>query len=42
MLYIKYNAQLVDLFYSDGRVVYVFNKKDTCELYQKWKNHELY
>lgn len=40
-LYIKHGAKLVDLFYSNDIVIYVFYKKDTWELYQKWKDHTL-
>lgn len=42
-LYLKHHAKLADVFYSemDDRVVFVFWRKDTKELYQKWKSHEL-
>jgi hypothetical protein len=42
-LYIKHGAKLVDLFYSDDdkRVIYVFWKKDTFELYKKWNARTL-
>lgn len=42
-LYLKHHARLADIFYSemDDRVVYVFWKHDTKELYKKWKQHEL-
>lgn len=42
-LYLKHNAKLADIFYSgmDDRVVFVFWKNGTKELYKKWKNHEL-
>lgn len=42
-LYLKHHARLVDVFYSemDDRVVFVFWRKDTKDLYQKWKKHEL-
>ena len=42
-LYLKHHARLADVFYSemDDRVVFVFWRKDTKELYQKWKRHEL-
>lgn len=42
-LYLKHHAKLADVFYSemDDRVVFVFWRKDTKELYRKWKSHEL-
>jgi len=42
-LYLKHHAKLVDVFYSemDDRVVFVFWRKDTKELYKKWKSHKL-
>lgn len=42
-LYLKHHAKLADVFYSemDDRVVFVFWRKDTKELYKKWKSHEL-
>lgn len=42
-LYLKHHAKLADVFYSemDDRVVFVFWRKDTKELYKKWKAHEL-
>jgi len=41
-LYIKHGAKLADIFYSDDRVIYVFFKNATKELYRKWLAHELY
>lgn len=41
-LYIKHGAKLADLFYSDDRVIYVFFKNGTRELYRKWLAHELF
>lgn len=42
-LYLKHNAKLADIFYSemDDRVVFVFWRNGSKELYQKWKQHEL-
>lgn len=42
-LYLKHHAKLADVFYSemDDRVVFVFWRKDTKELYKKWKSHKL-
>ncbi len=42
-LYLKHNAKLADIFYSDmdDRIVFVFWKNGTKDLYRKWKNHEL-
>lgn len=42
-LYLKHHAKLADVFYSemDDRVVFVFWRRDTKELYKKWKSHEL-
>ena len=42
-LYLKHHAKLADIFYSevDDRVVYVFWRNKTKELYKKWKIHEL-
>ena len=42
-LYLKHHAKLADVFYSnmDDRVVFVFWKKNTKDLYRKWKEHKL-
>ncbi len=43
-LYMKYHANLVDIFYSeyDDRIVFVFARDNTTfELYKKWKAHTL-
>lgn len=40
-LYIKHGAKLADLFYSGDIVIYVVYKKDTQDLYKKWKTHTL-
>lgn len=45
--YMTYGAKLLDIYPSrDFKthkpiVVYIFNRKDTTELYDKWCNHEL-
>ncbi len=42
-LYLKHHAKLADIFYSDmdDRVVFVFWRNNTRDLYRKWKQHEL-
>jgi len=41
-LYIKHGAQVLDMFVdANDNLVMVFDKDDTCELYQKWRNREL-
>ncbi len=42
-LYLKHHAKLADIFYNDidDRVVLVFWRNETKELYKKWKAHEL-
>lgn len=40
-LYIKHGAKLADLFYSNDLVIMCFYKKETQELYKKWKEHTL-
>ena len=42
-LYLKQHAKLADVFYSemDDRIVFVFWRENTKELYQKWKLHKL-
>lgn len=40
--YLYHGAHLYDVFLSnDNKLVYVFSKKETQELYQKWKRYEL-
>lgn len=41
MLYIKHGAKLADIFYSNDRVIYVFFKKDTKNLYRMWLDRTL-
>ena len=42
-LYLKHHAKLADVFYSemDDKIVFVFWRENTKELYQKWKHHKL-
>lgn len=41
-LYIKHGAKPIDIYCGyDSRLVLVFNKEDTKELFDKWVNHEL-
>ena len=41
-LYIKHGAKLLDLFVDHlDNLVMVFDKKETQELYKKWRNREL-
>lgn len=42
-LYLKHGAKLADVFYSgsDDKVVFVFWKEGTQELYKKWKARTL-
>lgn len=40
--YLNNNAELLDVFCgNDNKLIYVFNKKDTYELYDKWCKREL-
>ncbi|MEG1562301.1 MAG: hypothetical protein RR365_00990 [Bacteroides sp.] len=41
-LYVKNGLTLLDVLVShEDKLVYVFDKKDSEPLYQKWKNYEL-
>lgn len=45
-LYLKHGAKLADIFYSDessndGRIVLVFYKNSTYDLYKQWKDRTL-
>jgi len=41
-LYIKHGAQVLDMFIdANDNLVMVFDKSDTNELYNKWRNREL-
>ena len=42
-LYLKHGAKLADVFYSgdDDKVVFVFWRRDTYDLYKKWKARTL-
>lgn len=40
-LYIKHNIKLIDIYWSNGVLCYVFNRKDTREAYDLWLKHEL-
>lgn len=40
--YISHHAEVLDIFCGDdNKLIYVFNKKDTYELYDKWCKREL-
>lgn len=41
MLYLKNHCTLYDLYESGGTLVFLFSKKETTELYEKWLNREL-
>lgn len=40
-LYVKNNVYPIDMYYSIDRIVYIYRKKDTKELYAKWQKREL-
>jgi len=40
-LYINAKIPLIDIFWSGGSLVFVFNKEDTNEVYDLWCKHEL-
>lgn len=43
-LYMRNGAELLDILYDNTKndaLVFVFNRKGTKELYEKWNNHEL-
>jgi len=39
--YIYHKVPLIDLYYSVETLVFVFNRDDTKEVYDKWCKHEL-
>lgn len=40
--YLQNNAELLDIFCgNDNKLIYVFNRKDTYDLYDKWCKREL-
>lgn len=39
--YLEHKAECLDIWISNGKVVFVFNKEDTYELYDKWCKREL-
>jgi hypothetical protein len=39
-LYIKHGAKPLNVYY-DSRIVFVFDKKATSDLFQKWVKYEL-
>ena len=43
MLYLKNGAKALDVEYNPvmDKVTFVFDKKETYKLYQKWMKHEL-
>lgn len=40
-LYIKNNCPLLDLYWADGSLVFIFDKKASRQFYEAWKNFEL-
>lgn len=43
-LYMRHGAQLLDILYDNTKndaLVFVFNRAETKELYEKWNNREL-
>ena len=40
-LYLKNDAKLIDCFWDNDRICYVFLRKETHELYEAWNNHTL-
>lgn len=40
-LYIKNNIRLIDIFWSKENLVFVFDRRESKDVYQKWLNHEL-
>ena len=39
--YIKYGITLYDLDESNGRLIGVFSRRETKEVYNKWQNKEI-
>lgn len=39
--YLKHHATLYDVLECGGKVVHVFSKKETKELYELWNAHKL-
>lgn len=42
MLYVKHGVKPIDIFVDNDKLIYVFTKDETRELYTKWLNRELY
>lgn len=40
-LYIKNNIHLIDVFWSKENLVFVFDRRESKDVYQKWLRHEL-
>lgn len=40
-LYMKNGLDLLDVYVSQDKLIYVFDKADSRPLYQKWINYEL-
>ena len=40
-LYIKHHVKPIDVFDSEGKLVFVFDKEKTKDLFTKWCNYEL-
>ena len=40
-LYVKNNCPLLDLYYADGSLVFIFDKEKSKPLYRAWMNFEL-
>lgn len=40
-MYIKHDVNPVDIYYGKDRLVFLFNKEETREVYDKWCRYEL-
>ncbi|MDU1413467.1 MAG: hypothetical protein E6929_11705 [Clostridium sp.] len=40
-MYIKNGVKPIDVYFGKDRLVFLFNKKDTREVYDKWCKYEL-
>ena len=40
-LYIKNNIRLIDIFWSKENLVFVFDRRESKDVYHKWLSHEL-
>jgi hypothetical protein len=41
-LYVKHGVKPIDLYWSDGVLVFVFTKAETNKLFTKWLNRTLH